>query len=71
MVFKRGMKCRLVIFLMKNLNLNEDKLSIQFEKPGKKVVEEIQNDSLNLVLLDHQLLKNNPPLRMNMQNVKT
>ena len=56
---------------MKNLNLNEDKLSIQFEKPGKKVVEEIQNDSLNLVLLDHQLLKNNPPLRMNMQNVKT
>ena len=71
MVFKRGMKCRLVIFLMKNLNLNEDKLSIQFEKPGKKVVEEIQNDSLNLVLLDHQLLKNNPPLRMNMQNVKS
>ena len=71
MVFKRGMKCRLVIFLMKNLNLNEDKLSIQFEKPGKKVVEEIQNDSLNLVLLDHQLLKNNPSLRMNMQNVKS
>ena len=49
MSLKRGMKWRLVIILTTNLILNGDKLSIQFPN---------ESDSSNLVLLEHQLLKN-------------
>ena len=56
---------------MINLILNKEKLSIQFQILGKKVIRETQSDSLNLVLLDHQLLRKNCALRTDIQNVKT
>ena len=45
-----------------NFISNEDKLSIQFPKLGKKHSKKNQSDSSNLVLLDHQFLKNNRTL---------
>ena len=53
-----------------NLILNGDKLSIQFSKLGKKILKENQSDSSNLVLLDHQLLKNNGTLEIEKMNSK-
>ena len=39
-------------------------------KTWKKILKENQNDSSNLVLLDHQLLKNNRTLRIEKMNSK-
>ena len=55
---------------MKNFISHGDKFSIQFSKLGKKVLKENQSDSSNLVLLDHQLLKNNCTLGIEKMNSK-
>ena len=47
-----------------------DKFAIQFSKLGKKVLKENQSDSSNLVLLDHQFLKNNRTLGIEKMNYK-
>ena len=53
-----------------NLISNGDKLSIQFPKLGKKLLKQNQSGSSNLVLLDHQLLKNNRTLGIEKMNSK-
>ena len=53
-----------------NLISNGDKLSIQFPKLGKKLLKQNQSGSSNLVLLDHQLLKNNCTLGIEKMNSK-
>ena len=65
MSLERGMKWRLVIILTKNLISNGYKLSV-----WKKLLQENQSDSSNLVLLDHQLLKNNRTLEIEKMNSK-
>ena len=65
MSLKRGMKWRLVIIWTKNLISNGYKLSV-----WNKVLQENQSDSSNLVLLDHQLLKNNRTLEIEKMNSK-
>ena len=50
--------------LLINLISNGDTLSAQFPKPGKS------SDGLNLVSLDHQLLKNNCTLLIEKMNSK-
>ena len=56
--------------LVLNLISNGDKLSAQFPKPGKKNTQRKSSDSSNLVLLDHQLLKNNCTLLIEKMNSK-
>ena len=53
-----------------NLISNGDKLSIQFPKLGKKLLKQNQSGSSNLVLVDHQLLKNNCTLGIEKMNSK-
>ena len=53
-----------------NLISNGDKLFIQFPKLGKKLLKQNQSGSSNLVLLDHQLLKNNRTLGIEKMNSK-
>ena len=53
-----------------NLILNGDNLSIQFPKTSKKLLKENQSDSSNLLLLDHQLLKNKRILGIEKMNFK-
>ena len=65
MSLKRGMKWGLVIIWTKNLISNGYKLSV-----WNKVLQENQSDSSNLVLLDHQLLKNNRTLEIEKMNSK-
>ena len=53
-----------------NLVLNGEKLSMQFLKTLKKLLEENQSDSSNLLLLGHQLLKNDRTLGIEEMNSK-
>ena len=68
---KRGMKWRLVKILAINLISNGDKSSVQFPKTWKKVLKENQSDTSNLVLYDHQLLRNNRTLGIEKVNIPT
>ena len=64
------MKWRLVKILVINPISNGDKSSVQFPKTWKKVLKENQSDSSNLVLYDHQLLRNNRTLEIEKMNSK-
>ena len=62
MSLKRGTKWRLVVILTVSPISNGDKLFNSIPKTWKKVLIKSQSASSNLVLLDHQLLKNNRTL---------
>ena len=70
MSLKRCMKRRLVTILTLNLHFKWIQIVNSIPKTWKKVLEESQSDSSNLVLLDHKLLKNNRILGIEKINSK-
>ena len=70
MSLKRCMKRRLVTILTLNLHFKWRQIVNSIPKTWKKVLEESQSDSSNLVLLDHKLLKNNRILGIEKINSK-
>ena len=70
MSLKRGTKWRLVVILTVSPISNGDKLFNSIPKAWEKVLIKSQSASSNLVLLDHQLLKNSRTLSIEKTNFK-